>query len=208
MPEALTASSWLIVMLEGVLEMVCVGIAVTRNSGHLMYANAAARRYLGESGLLAPARSADRAGERLRLQGRLADRIRLAGAEPAIWSVPERDLLIDIMPLSHEQGKTGVLGRRGGALLVMQERGKAPLTEPQHLASLFGLTPAEARTCLALSRTGSIAHCAQQLNVSPATVRSQLQVAMHKTATTKQAELIALILSIPVVLPATMQGVQ
>jgi DNA-binding CsgD family transcriptional regulator len=39
------------------------------------------------------------------------------------------------------------------------------------------------------------------LNLSLATVRSQLQAAMHKTSTSRQTELLSLILSIPVCRP-------
>jgi len=79
----------------------------------------------------------------------------------------------------------------------MQERGKHQPPTLAQLIELFGLTRAEVRTCLTLCQVESAQKCAKQLNVSLATIRSQLQAAMQKTSTAKQAELLSVVLSIP-----------
>lgn len=62
------------------------------------------------------------------------------------------------------------------------------------LASLFGLTPAEAALALALAGGLSIADAAGELGISPHTARAQLKSVFAKTGASRQAELVRLIL--------------
>jgi DNA-binding CsgD family transcriptional regulator len=62
----------------------------------------------------------------------------------------------------------------------------------QHLAALFGLTPAEARVALALFEGATPREAAAQFGVSPHTVHAQLARIFDKTGTNRQAELIRL----------------
>lgn len=193
----LAGDSWLVAMLEGALDMVCMGIVLARKSGHLMYSNESARYFLEEQSLFETVAVPGRLKGLPRLCGDLAGRVKGLGSTREIWSSRNGRLLVELIPILPTFDKHGMLGRRGGAMLMMQERGKHQYPALGHLMDLFGLTPAEARTCLMLCQVESVEGCARRLNVSPATVRSQLQVAMHKTSTSKQAELLSLILSIP-----------
>ena len=184
-------------MLEGALDLVCMGIAFARKSGEVMYANQCARGFMDTYSLATrPPVAGDQNWQYL-LRGRLAQIVRDMESTGQIWSTPNGHLLIEIQPLQAETDGSSILGRRGGATLMMQERGKHQFPALEQLMDLFGLTHAEARTCLTLCQVESAQKCADKLNVSLATVRSQLQAAMQKTSTSKQAELLSVVLSIP-----------
>ena len=63
------------------------------------------------------------------------------------------------------------------------------------LRAEFGLTKAEARLALRLAEGSSLASAALAFNVKLTTIRSQLQQVFAKTGTSRQTELVALLLS-------------
>ncbi|WP_409560033.1 helix-turn-helix transcriptional regulator [Hyphomicrobium sp. MC8b] len=63
------------------------------------------------------------------------------------------------------------------------------------IASAFGLTPAEARVLRALVDEPDAKQIAERFDVSLVTVRNQIARMLQKTGTTKQRELIKLVLS-------------
>jgi DNA-binding CsgD family transcriptional regulator len=64
----------------------------------------------------------------------------------------------------------------------------------QTLEALFGLTPAEARLAIRLSRGASLAAVADSHNISQHTARAQLKSVFAKTGVSRQAELVRLVL--------------
>lgn len=109
-----------------------------------------------------------------------------------------------------------LVGRPSGApsyeVLAMPARGRAPfpaigadalllISDPEPQGSLsaellqqhFGLTPAETRLCNALLEGGGLPELAQRLGVAEGTARSRLKRVLSKTATNRQAELVALL---------------
>jgi len=79
--------------------------------------------------------------------------------------------------------------------------GGGPSPDPRALPGVvrlrgeFGLTKAEARLALRLAEGSSLASAAQAFNVKLTTVRSQLQQVFAKTGTSRQTELVALLLT-------------
>ena len=66
------------------------------------------------------------------------------------------------------------------------------------LRSLFGLTPAEAKLAARLARGDALAAAADELGISYATARTQLAMIFRKTDTSRQGELIRLlVLNVP-----------
>ena len=63
------------------------------------------------------------------------------------------------------------------------------------LRAEFGLTKAEARLALRLAEGSSLASAAQAFDVKLTTIRSQLQQVFAKTGTSRQTELVAMLLS-------------
>jgi DNA-binding CsgD family transcriptional regulator len=67
------------------------------------------------------------------------------------------------------------------------------------ISEIYGLTDAEAKLSAALANGHSLEEIAKQRNVTMATLRSQLKTCFRKTGTTRQAEVVKLILSGPAV---------
>jgi DNA-binding CsgD family transcriptional regulator len=74
-------------------------------------------------------------------------------------------------------------------------QGLAGLPEVTRLRAEFGLTKAEARLALRLAEGASLTSAAEAFDVKLTTIRSQLQQVFAKTGTSRQAELVALLLS-------------
>ena len=76
-------------------------------------------------------------------------------------------------------------------------RGVDPVCVPEtaRLRAEFGLTKAEARLALRLAEGSSLASAAQTFGVKLTTIRSQLQQVFAKTGTSRQSELVAMLLS-------------
>jgi DNA-binding CsgD family transcriptional regulator len=70
----------------------------------------------------------------------------------------------------------------------------AGLPEAARLRAEFGLTKAEARLALRLAEGSSLASAAQAFDVKLTTIRSQLQQVFAKTGTSRQTELVAVLL--------------
>jgi DNA-binding CsgD family transcriptional regulator len=71
----------------------------------------------------------------------------------------------------------------------------AGLPAAARLRAEFGLTKAEARLALRLAEGTSLASAAQAFDVKLTTIRSQLQQVFAKTGTSRQSELVAMLLS-------------
>lgn len=81
------------------------------------------------------------------------------------------------------------------ALLVVTDPDEPSGAAPDLLSALYGLTPAEARTAVALAEAERPAEIADRLGVSVATVRTHMQRAFAKTGTSRQSELVRLVLA-------------
>jgi len=86
----------------------------------------------------------------------------------------------------------GIAQPAAAVLVVDSESGQEP--DPAILRELFSLTPAEARVTGRLVLGHSVEEIAQETGVSIETVRSQVRSVLSKTATTRQGELISLVL--------------
>jgi DNA-binding CsgD family transcriptional regulator len=92
----------------------------------------------------------------------------------------------------HAAARNPFLGAR--VLLVFSEVKACARLSAGYLASIFGLTPTEARLAIALAGGRSLELIAQEHRISLATARNQLKAVFLKTDTHKQSELVALLL--------------
>lgn len=81
------------------------------------------------------------------------------------------------------------------AVVMLADPEKRAQVPQQVLASLFGLTPTEARLALALAEGLRSEEIAERMSTSPTTVAFHLRNLFQKTDTHRQAERIALVLS-------------
>jgi DNA-binding CsgD family transcriptional regulator len=101
-----------------------------------------------------------------------------------------RPVIIEALPIP-PAAKTPFL--RARALLTFTSLDSKPAPDPSVLAAVFGLTPAEARLASVMATGANPELAADQLLVSRETVRNQLKALFAKTATHRQAELVALL---------------
>lgn len=176
------------------------GFLLTDQDRHILFANRAGHEFLAsgdslrvEAGRLGVPSAKDDAA--------LSQAIRDAAAEPASWprqleirrtraGAPYRILLMPVpssgaLPLGVAQPAVAIL-------IVDPESARTP--DPQILADLFSLTPAEARVTGLLVLGKSLEEIAESLDVSLTTVRTHLRNVLSKTGTNRQGALISLVL--------------
>jgi DNA-binding CsgD family transcriptional regulator len=100
------------------------------------------------------------------------------------------DFVMHALPV-HPAARTPFLGARAILTFEMIKPKVGP--QPEALATLFKLTPAEARLACIIAEGLNPEHAAEKLGVSRETVRNQLRAIFTKTATHRQSELVALI---------------
>jgi len=81
--------------------------------------------------------------------------------------------------------------------LFISDPDRKPISESQVFSLLYGLTQAESRLALLLAAGHSLKDAAEQLGVAQSTVRSQLKSILGKTNTSRQSQLVRLLLLTP-----------
>lgn len=142
-----------------------------------------------------------------RLNARLADLVAgCSGAGPlggtglrgGSLAIPDEDgaarHVIDVVPWGGDPATDPVgLGPRPAAMLIVTDRQARFAQVEDRLRTLYALTAAELRVALALVQGGGRSGVAERLGISETTARSHLSRLFDKTGTTRQAELVALI---------------
>jgi DNA-binding CsgD family transcriptional regulator/PAS domain-containing protein len=82
------------------------------------------------------------------------------------------------------------------AVVLIHDPGQPVELAAQRLRELYQLTPAEARVARAVASGQGLEHAARELGLRVTTVRSHLQSCFEKTGTSRQAELVKLLLGI------------
>jgi DNA-binding NarL/FixJ family response regulator len=103
-------------------------------------------------------------------------------------------LLLLVTPVGSAGGGAN---RPGGAAIFISDPEDAVEISPDVLSRLYGLTNAEARVVKALCEGMTLETVAEELGVKVNTVRHQLKQIFRKTETTRQPELIKLVLTGP-----------
>ena len=111
-----------------------------------------------------------------------------------LMSIPRTgggNLLLSFVPLNTS-------GRDSEAITLVQvvDPGQVPRIEPASLCKLFGLTKAEAGLACEILSRATLEQAAAKLSVRPSTIKTHLKRIFRKTNTTRQSELVALLLRI------------
>jgi DNA-binding CsgD family transcriptional regulator len=191
--------------LEGRADMLdeeATGLAVVDERSRLLYANGAAQGFLGS-----PSHGIDAvrdiltlhiASERNRLRqliGEAASGTELAGGDLLV-SAPEggQALVLTVAPLPD----AWVLGLPVGraTLVLMREVDRRTGSDFEARAgALFGLTEREAQLARVLADGGAVSDFVSQRGLTMPTARTQLTHLFRKTGTSRQGELVSLLLS-------------
>lgn len=184
--------------LATVIEHLSCGIVLLDKNARVVILNSAARTILtGKNGLRL---SCDRLGAlSARDQDRLTEIIRgalaMGGVGPiggvmALARAEGHPLTLTVFPIRVAPLETCV-----AAAVFINDPDLFPTFDSGTFDRLYGLTPAERRLAMLLLKGKMLSDAAELVGVSVHTVRSQLKSILHKTGTSRQSELVKLLLS-------------
>jgi DNA-binding CsgD family transcriptional regulator/PAS domain-containing protein len=177
------------------------GVAVVDATGHIVFANAAAERFLAW-------REVFRTGSAWQLGLRHADchaRLRegiaaalgcASAALPLLDRHGKTVLHATVLPLP-PASRWNTLWQKPLAMLVLSEPESSRRFGAEALRQLYGFTPAEVRLANALMSGQSLEEHAAECGLSAETVRSQVKALLAKSGTRRQGELIAVLARLP-----------
>jgi len=185
------------------LDSLAVGVILLDRKARILFANTAARSFEGEHGPLS-LRQAGLVHASARHSRRLNDLVQsaLQGVPMGTISVPRADggdslTILAASVRAQDVDRLADANLQGAAvvLFIIDPANKAgvPVT---WLMDAYGLTLAEAKVALAVSSGLSVPETANQLHLSPNTIKTQLRNVFSKSGVNRQAELARLIASI------------
>jgi DNA-binding CsgD family transcriptional regulator len=196
--------------LQSTLDSLALGVILLSPKGQVVTMNRAAERLLAKGGGLRASREgllAERAEESARLKQLVAEATAAsarAGLEPAgVLTVSRRNHFPLQLLVSPARGFD--LDEKHPVRAIVFAGDSAQRVGPTHdtLRVLFGLTPAECRLAMLLADGHSPTAIAEKGGVSRNTLKSQLSSIYGKTGTSRQAQLVRLLLQLPATSPSS-----
>ncbi|MCC5976053.1 MAG: response regulator [Rubellimicrobium sp.] len=178
---------------RNLIDLLSVGVLVFDTAGSLIEANAPAQAALDE----APGPILDALADPVRtLAARAAREDRGDGGEDLSMTLlldegAARLAQLHACPAEPDNGVPAMV-----MAFVTDATARTPLT-PEALADLFSLTPTEARVARHLAGGLRADEIAQEMGIAPTTIAFHLRNIFGKTGTHRQADLVALLLSLP-----------
>lgn len=172
---------------QHLLDTLTVGVMIFTPGGKLTRTNPIADRMIGQND--APIRNL------------LAEQVRTMGAYALAGTEEGRALMLDdtlsFIAQLHACPRNPVIGTPAMVMAFLTTpKAQEPLS-PTALASLFNLTPTEARVARLLASGLRPEEVARELGVAATTIAFHLRNVFAKTGTHRQADLVALLLSLP-----------
>lgn len=174
-----------------ILERMGCGGLVVSSDGKVIASNDMARQILNASFFAEgdELKDLDTVGRDLIKQLLRHGRIRV-DIDQEHWILIDRT---DQRPLIMNAMATPAAEAEGHSMLVLIDLETSVKPNQPALEKIFGLTPAEAKLATLIAGGATTSEAARILDVSLATVRSQLAAAFAKTRTRRQAELVTLV---------------
>lgn len=172
------------------------GIVLLDDRDRVLFASASARDLLRGGRGVTIAGDVLRVGSpsaaaRLRhLIARCTSRAGESAGAPASCRVGDPALSISIVPTT---ASPGAAGSRSLAVLVVVDPQRSTLPSVQFLRDQFGLTSAQATLTLQVASGQGLQAAAKNLGIGVSTARSHLKQVFGKTGTTRQAELVRVV---------------
>jgi DNA-binding CsgD family transcriptional regulator len=186
------------------LDRLAHGILLLDEQGEICFANRSAEQLLAaDDGLTSTNRRpvASQPDESRRLRELVAAAIRTGigrGVHPGgamlVSRADRRPLELLVAPLVARRLSLAV--GRPVAVVLIDDPDEPVRLETERLRELYQLTPGEARVARAVARGQGLEHVARELGLRITSVRSHLQSCFEKTGTSRQAELVRLLLGI------------
>lgn len=114
------------------------------------------------------------------------------GAAVMLQALENRRIAVLVTPM-----KTEIIGIAPAVAVFLSDDGMRPGSRTELLKALFELTPAEARLAEQLAQGPALCDAADALGITVGTARTQLKSVFRKTDTSRQAELVRLLLLLP-----------
>lgn len=189
--------------LADLLDRLPMGVLLINGAGKVLMANGVGAAILAQrDGLSTNHRGQLAAGE---LRGVIArasrvggDGARVGGAATLRRPSGAAPLSLLVLPLADPARDVGE--DQPAAALFVSDPDRRPGTAEELLCRLYGLTPTEARIAAILMQGRSAEDAASELAISINTARTHLKHLFSKTCTTRQGDLISLLLSGPALL--------
>jgi DNA-binding CsgD family transcriptional regulator len=193
---------------EEALDHLPLGVILVDAGGKVLFLNRSAEAVVAAAdgltvrdGMLSAARPAE-----TRALGRLVAEAAATGAGAGLssggamaLSRPSMSgpLPVLVAPLRGQQPL--LADRRPAAAVFVTDPGRCASVPGRRLVELFGLTPAEAQLAVGLLAGKRLGRIAADRGVQIPTVRNQLRAVLAKTGTTRQADLVRLLATLPAV---------
>jgi DNA-binding CsgD family transcriptional regulator len=194
--------------LRSKLDLLALGVILLSPKGRVVTMNSAAERLLEDGGLQVTRDRllAEGAAESARLQQLVAEATAApadAGSEPAgVLTVSRRNRSPLQLLVSPARGFDLDERHPVRAIVFAGDPAQGAGLTNETLRVLFGLTPAECRLAILLADGHSLTTIAGMVGVSRNTVKSQLSSIYGKTGTSRQAQLVRLLLQLPATRPS------
>ena len=192
---------------EALLDRLPYGVLLLDGRGRILGANREAERILAARdglGVRAGAVYASHASAQNKLAaavGRTCDPAKQRGVHVgALLAVPRPSaarayqVLVAPVPERPRERVFGFTEARTAAVMVVSDPETAPEPAAETLSSLFGLTPAVAKLAAALAAGRTLAEHAEEASITRGTARWHLKELFARTGTSRQAELVRLLL--------------
>ncbi|MGZ5948136.1 MAG: helix-turn-helix transcriptional regulator [Caulobacteraceae bacterium] len=177
------------------------GVIVLDDAGRIRRTNSVAEALFAEGGGLCVAHdrlSAAQPAAAGELQALIAAAgspdISLRRGGSMILATPGRRLPLSVTVAPVRSAAYEVFDHRPAVIVCINNPEAVGEISEETLRALFGLTRAEARVAIAVTRGATVRQAAEVLGVSRHTARNQLQSVLEKTGAGRQSELVALLL--------------
>lgn len=193
---------------SGLLDVIAIGIVLLDKEGLVVFANRAARQIAARSDDLRIDRSirACHAPQRTQFEAWLREALHQAmyGDESlSSHRLPRSNGKRDLMLLASAlPGQNAAVPAPPALAIFVTDPENRPAISETALAALFGLTPTETQVTLALTQGIRTADIAARLGIAPTTLAFHMRNIFQKTGTSRQAELVALLLAGPAAIVA------
>jgi len=195
-------------MLQGTLNNTNGGLAVVDGTGLVMFMNKMAERIFQQrdglrlvGGRIAAESSEETRALHLKIAQTIESGKRASEAVHGFQSITrgslKRPFAVMVGPLGGDYRGLVLSDVRDAALILIGDPETRAVPHAASLCAMFGLTDAEARIAVALAAGKTLDEIAHDSGRSKNTLRAQMQVVFEKTGTSRQAELVRLLLSMP-----------
>ena len=190
-------------MLEATLDGLAAGVYLTARDGIVVYMNAAAERQVKTGNAMRIVNNRLSAADptaRTALANAIDEVAKDetdAGPSGHSLAIPDADgagYVATLLPIERGQ-RRGIMAPFAASVAVFaQDPAQVPLLPGEAFARLYGLTGGELRVLLTLAQGLGAKEAADMLGIGEPTVRTHLQRIFSKTATSKQSEVLSLLM--------------